>query len=51
MTPSSLAAVVVALVIGWALFQVRTRGAYSCPACGSMNEDGHAEDCPWSRLP
>jgi hypothetical protein len=51
MTPWSLASVVVALFIGWALFQARTRAVYACPACGSKREDGHAEDCPWRRRP
>jgi hypothetical protein len=49
MTSWSITSVVVALLIGWALYQVLTRVVYSCPACGSKSDDGHAEGCPWGR--
>ena len=40
-----------ALLIAWAMLQLRGRAAYSCPACGSKRADGHSRDCPWSTGP
>jgi hypothetical protein len=48
---SSLAYSVAALVIAWAMLQLRGRAAYSCPACGSKRADGHSQECPWRSRP
>jgi hypothetical protein len=51
MSASSLAYTVAALLIAWAMFQLGSRTAYSCPTCGSKREDGHSEECPWRSRP
>ena len=48
---SSLAYSVGALLLAWAMLQLRGRPAYSCPACGSKRADGHSEECPWRSRP
>jgi hypothetical protein len=48
---SSLAYSVGALLLAWAMLQLRGRPSYSCPACGSKRADGHSEECPWRSRP
>ena len=40
-----------ALLIAWAMHQLRGRAAYACPACGSKRADGHSQECPWRSRP
>jgi len=49
--PTTLAYLVAVLVVAVALVEVKTRAAYSCPACGTKRADGHSPECPWGGRP
>ena len=51
MPSSSLAYSVGALLLAWAVLQLRGRPAYTCPASGSKRAEGHSEECPWRSRP